>query len=297
MSTKTQSTFDVAAYKAGQLAGWEDTAEAWRDYVEVSERQWRSTGERLLELAGVKKGDQVLDVATGPGEPALIAARRVGDGGRVVGTDLSPKMLAIARQRANAAGLENVAFEVVDADAPGLPERSFDAAVCRWGVMFFADLNKALTAIRRSLLPGGRFAACAVGPPDKHPMLELEQKVLLTVLELPPPPEPPAGAPGFYSLADPSVLDAAFHDAGFADVRIEPFELTYVFESGEEFAQWHAAINPFVKQLISQRPERSSKALHAVAAAADQYRQPDGKIRFGPDHNLYAVGTRPRDDL
>lgn len=101
-----------------------------------------------MELAGVRSGSRVLDIAAGYCEPALTAARRTGPEGGVVATDISAEMLAFGRQRATSAGLSNGEF--IEADASGLdsPPRSFDAAVSRWGIIFEPDAEAAATRIR-----------------------------------------------------------------------------------------------------------------------------------------------------
>ncbi|MGC2491929.1 SAM-dependent methyltransferase, partial [Candidatus Binatus sp.] len=94
--------------KGQQKAAWNDSAEGWKRWWPTFERAAQTVNDRLVELAGVRAGNRVLDIATGSGEPALTAARAVGQSGRVVAVDMSPGMLAIARERIDAAGLTNV---------------------------------------------------------------------------------------------------------------------------------------------------------------------------------------------
>jgi enediyne biosynthesis protein CalE5 len=288
----TVTGFDLAAYKASQEREWTATAEGWREQYSVSERQWQQVSAGLLERARVRPGDRVLDVATGIGEPALAAAALAGPNGRVVGTDLSAAMIAIAAGRAREQRITNVAFEVADADTGQLPAGPFDAAVCRWALMFFADLPVALAGIRRALAPGGWLAASVVGAPDRYPLVTTVVGAICAALELPPPP-PPHGRPGFFSLCDPDLLRAALSDAGFAEVSVEPFDIVYQFDSGEQLADWQFAISAPVNALLAARPERRAQAHQAVAHAAGQHRHPDGTIRFPPCENFYATGRNP----
>ena len=119
--------------------------------------------ERLVELAGVQPGSRVLDVAAGYGEPTRTAATVAGPEGSVVATDISAEMLAFARERAKAAGLDNIEF--VESDAAGLdfPEDSFDAAVSRWGIIFEPDGEAAAGRIRGFLKPGAKMAISSWG--------------------------------------------------------------------------------------------------------------------------------------
>jgi hypothetical protein len=104
---------------------------------------------------------------------------------------------------------------------------------------------------------------------------------------------PPRDQPGFFSLSDPGTLHAALSGAGFADVALEPFEIVYEFDSGQQLADWQFAISAPVNALLAARPERRALARQAVADAAGQYRHADGIIRFPPCENFYATGRNP----
>ena len=170
--------FDPQGYKDRQRQEWNAVAEGWRKWWPLIEQGAQQVSERLVDLAGVEPGHRMLDVATGVGEPAVTAARRVGPQGLVVATDQSPEMLAIARERGAALGLSNLEFHAVDAETLDFPEGSFDAALCRWGLMFLPDAVEGLQRIRRLLVPGGRFATSVWGPPQKTPLLSLAMGVL-----------------------------------------------------------------------------------------------------------------------
>ena len=112
-----QNPDDLKA-KGQMKAVWDDSAEGWKRWWPTFERAAQTVNDRLVELAKVRGGDRVLDIATGSGEPALTAARAAGPSGRVVAVDMSPGMLAIARERIDAAGLKNV--DLVESDAEAL---------------------------------------------------------------------------------------------------------------------------------------------------------------------------------
>src|ERR1700722_16786400 len=99
---------DDLKIKGQQKAAWDDSAEGWKQWWPTFERAAQVVNDRLVALANVRAGNRVLDIATGSGEPALTAARAVGPSGRVVAVDMSPGMLAIARERIDAAGLAQV---------------------------------------------------------------------------------------------------------------------------------------------------------------------------------------------
>jgi ubiquinone/menaquinone biosynthesis C-methylase UbiE len=116
--------------------------------------------QRMIDLAAIGPGQRVLDVATGVGEPALSAARRSGPTARVDAIDSSAAMLDLARARAAELNLENVMFREMAAENLAYPEASFDAVLCRWGLMFLENLQETLAGFR-SHLNGSRRSPSA----------------------------------------------------------------------------------------------------------------------------------------
>ena len=216
---------DDLKIKSQQKAAWDDSAEGWKRWWPAFERAAQIVNDRLVELAGVRGGARVLDIATGSGEPALTAARAVGQSGRIVAVDMSPGMLAIARERVDAAGLHNVELVESDAESLSLDPRSFDAALCRWGLMFMPDLDGVLRLMHRALKPGGRFATAVWAAADKVPMCGLARDAIRQITGIAPPPN----APDPTKLADTSILERALAAAGFRDVTIERLIVTFEF--------------------------------------------------------------------
>src|SRR5712692_9554366 len=147
---------DNLKLKHEQKAAWDDTAEGWKRWWPTFEGAAHRVNERLVELGGARAGRRVLDIATGSGEPALTAARAVGKAGHVVAVDMSAGMLALASERIAAAGLKNVELVESDAESLVLEAHSFDAVLCRWGLMFMPDVESLLARLHRALKPGGR---------------------------------------------------------------------------------------------------------------------------------------------
>lgn len=166
-------SFDPTAFKAQQSAQWSAVAQGWRRRWTTFEQGAQPLSDRLMELAHVAPGQRVLDVATGIGEPALTAARRIGPSGSVVAIDQAPQMLAVARERMEAAGVANIAFVEGDAETLVLEPASFDAVVSRWGLLFFQDPLGALAHFRASLISGGWLAAAIWGLPERVPLISL----------------------------------------------------------------------------------------------------------------------------
>src|ERR671932_1967782 len=154
---------DPVEFRGGQRQQWNEAATGWKRWSDRIDRATGGISERLVELAGVEPGSRVLDVAAGYGEPSLTAARRTGPEGAVVATDISPEMLAFGRERAAAAGVENIEFVESDAASLDFPEASFDAAVSRWGIIFEPEGEATAALVRAFLRPGARMAISSWG--------------------------------------------------------------------------------------------------------------------------------------
>ena len=143
-----------------QRYGWDRAATSyeplWRAQLETAQRE-------LMRYAALVPGERVLDVACGTGVAALEAAAAVGPQGRVVGIDLSGRMVEAARRRAAECDAANVTFERMDAESLELPDESFDVVMCVLGLMYVPDPARALREMRRVLRPGGRLVIVVWG--------------------------------------------------------------------------------------------------------------------------------------
>lgn len=282
--------FDPMAFKAQQREQWSNAAQGWRKRWAAFEQGAQSLSDRMMELAHVAPGKRVLDVATGIGEPAMTAARWVGPSGAVVAVDQAPQMLAVARERMQAAGGENVEFVEGDAEIVELPLDFFDAVVSRWGVMFFPNPVAALARFRASLVPGGWFVAAVWGQPERVPMISLPFAVFARA----PGQQPPALAsgPSPFALSAPATLEQVARDAGFADVRSEPYTVTFTFSSVDELLGHLGDVSaPLRTMMATQSPERQTALWGKLAAASAPFAAADGTIRL-PNDCLIVSGRR-----
>ena len=130
-------------------------------------------GERSAERLDLRPGETVLDVACGSGSSALYAADKVGPGGRVVAVDIIPKMLELARRKAQEHRLDNLLFCQADMTHLGYPDGQFDAVVCTWGIIFCEDMRKGVAELWRMLRPGGRLIITVLGPRFFKPLYKV----------------------------------------------------------------------------------------------------------------------------
>jgi ubiquinone/menaquinone biosynthesis C-methylase UbiE len=191
---------------------------------------------RVIELAGARPGMRILDLACGPGNLSRRLAAQVAPGGEVVGVDLAPGMIELAR----AADTPNARFEVMDIERLEFADATFDGAVCGHGLQFVPDLGRALREARRVLKAGGGLAASV----PVSTLQESAWNLLYTVLDrwLPPRTEVVDQKPTRETVADREALRQAAIDAGFASANVEVVEEVVVWESAEQmvsmFTSW-----------------------------------------------------------
>ncbi|WP_067499236.1 class I SAM-dependent methyltransferase [Actinoplanes sp. TFC3] len=282
-------TADAQMIKDQQRTLWDAISPGWTSSMEVFERGATALTGELLRLAGVRRGQRVLDIATGLGEPALSAARRVAPDGHVVATDISAAMLEAARRRCAGSGID---FRAADVETPDLPERSFDVVLSRFGLMFAVDPVAALRAANRSLVPGGVLAAAVWSRPASVPMMSLGYASVAERLALP---APAPGTPGPYSLADPAVLTGHLEQAGFGDIGVYEFIVPFRLRDADEYVRFtRDTLPPAVAEAVARTFGTDDSALWAaVRAAAQRHATRDNGYLALPSTALCLRGVRP----
>jgi SAM-dependent methyltransferase len=223
----------------------------------------------LLTLLRLRPAMRILDVASGPGEPAIsIAAAVAHDGGHVTATDLVLEMLATAEQNARARSVTNIAFRHADAEALPFADAAFDAVTCRFGVMLFPNTRQALREIRRVLTPGGQFVAMVWGPQAQDAMFKSLAAVRRAV-ELPPPPGP--DPPHRFRFSAPGALAAQLRAAGFRQVEEQSHTIPMPWQgSAEEWWEAMQKMNGAMREAIDALDANRRAAL--VREALDDKR-------------------------
>jgi SAM-dependent methyltransferase len=278
---------DAVEFRGRQRQQWNSAATGWRKWSELIDGAASKISERLVELAGVEPGSRVLDVAAGYGEPSLTAAKAAGPEGSVVATDISAEMIAFGRERAAAAGLGNIEFVESDAASLEFPEKSFDAALSRWGIIFEPDGEAAAKRILGLLTPGARMAISSWGPPDRVPFLAIPMRTAMERLQVPP---PAPGTPGPLSRPTPEALGGLLEAAGFSDVEVEETDVSFEWQSPEEFTAFIREIAPPISAMIDPHPQNvQDETWAAITEAIRQVAAEDGAVRLS-NLVLLAVG-------
>jgi SAM-dependent methyltransferase len=274
-----------------RLAGmWGMVARGWAQHADYADARGAQSAHRMLELADVRPGDRVLELACGPGGLGLAAAERVGRAGEVVLTDVAEEMTAIAAARAADRGLPNVTARVLDLERIDEPDGSYDVVLCREGLMFAVDPAAASAAIARVLRPGGRVALAVWGPRERNPWLGLVMDAASAQIGVP---VPPPGVPGPFALGDAGRLRGLLADAGLADVQVG--ELPVPLRAASFDAWWTRtlALAGPLPAILASMPAAGVRAMREHAREAVRpYETAAGGLDF-PGVTLIAAGRRP----
>ena len=288
MATTPVTQFDAAAYKKGTREQWQTASEAWHRWGPELEKWLGAATDVMLDLAGIRTGSRVLDVAAGAGGQTLAAARRVGPSGVVVATDISPAILEYAASEAREAGLENVTTREMDGEKLDVEPDSFDAVISRVGLIYFPDQQAALTGMRRALKKGGRISAIVYSTPDRNRFFSLPVSIIRRRANLPP---PLPGQPGPFSLGGPGVLQQAYELAGFRDVDIKVVAAPLRLESAAECTRFERESFGALHQMLSGLVESQREDAWAeIATALGEFEGADGFE--GPCELIVAAATK-----
>ncbi|MCC6232076.1 MAG: class I SAM-dependent methyltransferase [Verrucomicrobiales bacterium] len=250
----------------------------WARYDAVEARLTAPLSDRMLDLARLRPGMRVIDLATGRGEPAIRAAHRVAPGGSVLGIDPAATMLQMARERAEREGVRNLELRTLRAESVGdLVEGAFDAGLMRWGLMYVDDPRACLLGTRRLLKAGAPLVLAVWAEPDRVPYYTLPREVLARYAAVP---STTVGLAGTFRYADPEVLPRELSDVGYSVVSCEELLVEVMeAETERELIAWARAFG--LGRLVDPLPWSVQKAWEADLSALAPSLRRAGKIRLG----------------
>ena len=257
---------------------WQEIeGEHWVAEAERYDSMVGAFGEAMLDAADLRPGERVLDIGCGNGATTIEAARRVRPGGVVVGIDLSSPMLGLARQRASAAGANEIEFVEADAQRHDFAVGAFDVAVSRFGVMFFDDPGAAFANIGRALAPGGRLAFVAWQALERSEWIMVPGAAAAAHVGMPEGIAPNEPGPG--AFADPARVRGILDAAGFVDIAVDevirPIRMGNDVDDAVSFLQ----SIPLIHELFeAAEPEKRSAAVDAAREALKPYAGPQGVV-------------------
>jgi ubiquinone/menaquinone biosynthesis C-methylase UbiE len=243
------------AFKQRIREQWDEVAARWHRWTPVMSAQYASATELMLDLAHLRPGDRVLDIAAGNGYQSIAAARRVGPAGHVLAVDLAAEQLKYATAAAREAGVEHLDTRVMDAENLDLPAAAFDAVLCQFGLMFLPDVDRGLREMLRVLKAGSR-ASLVIFAAGGTPESELAASIVRDRLgDATPPPERISSA----SLGGPGVLKRRLEAAGFLAVEshelLVPLRLPSAADAGRYLREIHPTLDEMMAPLTADERE------------------------------------------
>jgi SAM-dependent methyltransferase len=262
---------------------WKYSEEYYREYTRTT---WNESAEAYVALMRslepfradvltrlrARPGETILDLGTGPGEPAMTIAQNIRPTGRVTGVDLSENMITIARKVARARGIGNADFQTMDCSALTLPDSSYDAAVCCFGFQIFTDPEKAAREAHRVLKPHGRICVGVWSTGDRVPFLHAIVGPMLEHAE----PDETGYIPTPYETGGPGEMVAFLEAAGFRDGQEIRVEHSVTFDSPEDYLRALLKATPIGHSLSEEDSKTQEEVLRKTRENLKQWTAPPG---------------------
>jgi len=284
----TTLQFDPVKYKTTTRDQWQTAAEAWYRWSPTLNKWLGKATDKMLEMAGIASGHRVLDIAAGAGEQSITTAKKVGPSGYVLATDISANILEYAKLMAQQAGINNIETKVMDGENLALDDETFDAVISRVGLIYFPDQQKALKEMLRVLKPGGKIAAIVYSTPEKNKFFSVPVSLIRSRAQLPP---PLPGQPGPFSLGAEGVIEKAFSQAGFKNVRSELVSSPLLLSSAKECVRFEKESFGALHQMMSSLTDEEKESVwneieHELQQFESDY------FFAGPCEMVVAVGEK-----
>jgi len=281
---------DTQAFKSTVRSHWDSAAAGWDAHTPDIRAWLRGATDAMITMAGVVPGSRVLDVAAGAGDQTLDLAKRVGPKGTVVATDLSPAIVALAQDRMRLAGCPQVQCRVADGEDLMVEAASFDAAVCRLGLMLFPRPLRGLREMHRALRPGGYVSTVVFSTPQRNPCVATLIATALRHAGLPA--RDPYIAGSLFSLGRPGAIDALFTQAGFREVATTAVDAPFRTPSVDAYLAFVRSSASPVLQILAGLDTAASEA--AWDDIRDQLHAFDTATGWeGPNELLITAARRP----
>jgi ubiquinone/menaquinone biosynthesis C-methylase UbiE len=269
-----QTTADV-----GEV--WSNTADGWLRNADLIDRMSAPIREWIVDHLDPQPGQTILELACGGGDTGFDLAKRLGDDGRLISSDISQQMLDGAQERAKKRGISNVEFRVIDAQQIPLEDASVDAVIHRYGPMLLPDPDASFSEVRRVLRPGGTYVSVVWAGPDRNPwIMATGMSLMQNGIEMP---GDPTGPGGMFSLADAEQFRQRVADAGFANVQVETVPNKFDFANFAEVWRIPSEIaGPVAVILAKQEREKVEAIKETFKGMVDQFRD-------GEEYHLPAI--------
>ena len=274
---------DKSRYCTEPVTDWtsSEAAENWNRNQARRNEMYAAATEMMLDLAEIKVGDRVLDIAAGNGGQTLLAAERVGPDGYVLATDISANMLHACADAAHRAGLSNVETRVMDAENIDLEPDSFDAVICRTALMFFSDPSRAIRGICTAMKPGAKMSAMVFSTAERNPY----QGIPLSIAQ-----RFGSKVPSIFGLGEVRVLEDIFRKGGLVDITVHPASIRRHFSSLAALIESLRSVIFLREPMADLSESNRERAWLEIAEQMDRFASQSGVDL--PGEMLVAVGSK-----
>lgn len=262
---------------------WKYSEEYYRKYTRTT---WNESAEAYLSLLRnldpfradliarlrVRSGEKILDLGTGPGEPALTIAEQVGPRGHVTGVDLSENMISIAQRVASARSAANAEFRVMDCSTLDFESAVFDGVVSSFGFQIFTDPERAAQQAFRVLRPQGRIAVSVWSTGDRVPWIDAIVGPMLKHAE----PDETGYIPTPYELGAPGEMASFLTKAGFQDTQEDRLVHSMHWDDEAQYLQSLLKATPIGHSLSEETPEVQQQVLRETHSNLERWRTAEG---------------------
>lgn len=249
---------------------WSDMAEKFDLWLP----QIEPVGNALLNVLAGRPGDEILDVASGTGEPALSLARRLNGEAMITGVDAAEGMVKVAQSKVEKEGLQGIQFKTMPAEKLSFEDKTFHKVMCRFGVMLFQDPAKGLREMHRVLKVGGRVVLAVWSSVEHMPTMRWHSELFKD--RLPAENQPPLEAAT--SLGDPELLESMMKQAGFHGVQVIAKNFDYKFDTFGDYWDLIEASEILKRQMDAIPPEQHAMIRNEMAQFADEFMTADGLV-------------------
>ncbi len=258
-----------------QRDSWNNFSPGWKKWDASNMAFMQPFADEIIQRLDLKEDFNVLDVASGTGEPGLSIAEILTQG-KVIGIDISEKMLATAQEHAADRNIKNYQTQASDVTELPYPDHCFDAISCRMGFMFFPDIQATLKEMRRVMKPGARLALSVWSGPEKNFWVTVAMGTINQIMELPP---PPADAPGMFRCAQEGFMTGEIEKAGFKNISASELGSSLSMDAETYWTMMTEVAAPIVGAMSNADTETRQKIKDEVfRKIAEKF--PDGDINM-----------------